>query len=289
MHILQFKQAGKRCIGVRIDENTAANLTEFSPDLPADVCSALASDHQKLLSEATRCLQSGGARVSLSDVELMPPLTNPDKIVCIGLNYRDHCEEVGLKPPTEPVVFSKFSSCISQSGDIPIPKVTKCIDYEVELVVVIAKKGKDIPEDEAMDYAFGYVAANDVSARDMVSFGPSARNGGQFLTAKALDQFCPLSSDLVTKDEIADVHNLSLSTTVNGEVKQSSNTGQLVFNVPQLISYVSSLFTLLPGDIILTGTPGGVGMGRKPPAYVNSGDVVEVTVEGVGKVTNKFV
>ncbi|XP_067941779.1 oxaloacetate tautomerase fahd2, mitochondrial-like [Watersipora subatra] len=285
MRILQFMQSEERFIGVRVDKEHIAKL---SPSFSTDVCTALANHGQeRLLAEAARCLQSGD-KIELSQVTLLPPVTNPDKVLCVGLNYRDHCKEVGLPLPAEPVLFSKFSSCITTSGDIPIPSVTKCIDWECELVAVIGKKAKNVKEADALDYVLGYTAANDVSARDMLGSKEQPRNGGQFLTAKALDNFCPLSFDIVTKDEILDVDNIPLSTSVNGEVRQNSNTKEMIFNVPNLIAYASSIFTLLPGDIILTGTPSGVGFGRKPPLFVKSGDVVEVAIEGVGKVVNRF-
>ncbi|KAF6040561.1 FAHD2A [Bugula neritina] len=208
MHILQFSQAGRHSIGVRVDDTNIINLNDFSPDLPTDVCSALCLDHKKLLTEAARCLQSTSSRISVDDVTLHPPITNPGKIIGIGLNYKDHCEEVGKPLPTEPLVFSKFSSCVTGSGEIQIPSATKGLDYECELVVVISKEARNVKEADAMEHVFGYTVANDLTARDMVS---ATKNGGQFLLAKSMDNFCPLFSDIVTKDEIEDVHNLNIS------------------------------------------------------------------------------
>jgi len=250
------------------------------------VCAALQAGPEKLIDAAKRCLESSHTQIPVKDVQMLPPISNPDKVVCIGLNYRDHAAEVGKDIPSEPLVFSKFSSTITRSGDIQIPPVTECLDYEVEMVLVVGKKARNVSEAEAMDYVFGYTAANDVSARDLVS---ETKNGGQFLLAKSLDNFCPLSDYIVTKDAVADIHNLKVTTKVNGEVRQNSSTNQLIFTVPKLIKYVSSLFTLLPGDIILTGTPGGVAMGMKPPKYLKSGDTVAIDIESIGTVTNKFI
>ncbi|KAF6031562.1 FAHD2A [Bugula neritina] len=292
MHILQFSQAGRHSIGVRVDDTNIINLNDFSPDLPADVCSALCLDHNNLLTEAVRCLDSAAEKISVNDVTLLPPITKPGNnllhhvIIVVGLNYKDHCVEVKEEIPTNPVVLcAKFSSCVTTSGEIPIPSATKCLDYECELAVVVAKKARNVKEENAMEYVFGYTAANDVSARDLMG---RTKNAARFLLSKSLDNFCPLSSDIVTKDEVEDVHNLNISSKVNGEVRQKSNTNQMIFKIPQIISFLSGCFTLLPGDIILTGTPGGTGKGFNPPKYLQSGDMVTIELQNIGTLTNTF-
>jgi len=217
---------------------------------------------------------------------LEAPITNMDKVICIGMNYIDHIAEQGGATPTEPLVFNKFPSCVAgPTEDLPHPKNTKKLDWEVELTVVIGTKCRDVDVDTAMNHVFGYTVAHDVSARDW----QLQRNGGQWLVGKAMDKFCPIGPAIVTSDEIEDPHNLKLSCTVNGKVRQSSSTGQLLFGVGELVSWVSKLTTLLPGDLILTGTPPGVGAFMKPPQFLAPGDLVECWVEGIGTIANRVV
>ena len=188
--------------------------------------------------------------------------------------------------PKEPVVFSKFSSTICGPNDIiPYPEPTKELDWEVELAIVIGKRGKDIPKDEAMNHIFGFTVAHDISARDW----QLRKNGGQWLAGKSMDNFCPLGPAIVTKDEIGDPHNLNLKCVVNGVTKQDSNTSQLIFKTEDIISWCSNLFTLLPGDVILTGTPPGVGVFAKPqPQFLTVGDEVKCSIEKIGTITNEI-
>ena len=209
---------------------------------------------------------------------LGPPLKNSSKIICVGLNYAKHAAESGMDVPKEPVIFFKAtSSIVGPNDDIVIPRDSEKTDWEVELAVVIGKKASYVEEQEAMDYIAGYVLHNDVSERAF-----QLEMGGQWVKGKSADTFAPIGPALVTKDEISDPHNLDLWLNVNGEVMQSSNTSDLIFNIPELVSYISRFMTLLPGDIISTGTPSGVGLGLDPPRYLQPGDVVELGIDQLG-------
>lgn len=225
-----------------------------------------------------------GASYRLSDVKLLPPLTDPEKIVCIGLNYHDHVIESNMQVPKVPVLFPKYNNClVGHEDEVVIPaEVTQC-DYEVELAVVIGKTAKRVPLESAMDYVFGYTVLNDVSARDI------QLNEPQWTRGKAIDGFAPTGPWIVTADEIADPGRLGVSLKLNGATMQDSNTKELIFDVPYLVSFLSNTMTLQPGDIISTGTPPGVGMGKKPQVWLKPGDVVEATVEGIGTLRNTFV
>ena len=233
------------------------------------------------LAKAAVAKSATNRRFLLSAVRLLAPVGDPGKIICVGQNYRDHCAEQNLPIPESAVIFSKYSTALNDpDGVISLPKVTKKADYEAEFAFVIGKKGKDILESEAMDYVAGYMCANDISARD-IQFADK-----QWVRGKTPDGFFPIGPFLVTKDEIADPHNLPISLKLNGKIMQSSNTSNLVFNVPFLIAYLSQTMTLLPGDIITTGTPGGVGVFRDPPIFLKSGDTLEVAIEGLGTLRN---
>lgn len=231
-----------------------------------------------------KIVATGENVIPRSDIVLTAPITNPDKVICIGMNYRDHCLEQGAPIPTEPVVFNKFPSCIVGPEDpLPFPEVTQELDWEVELAIVIGKKGKNISESDAMNYVLGFTTAHDVSARDW----QLKKNAGQWLIGKAMDGFCPLGPAIVTKDEIGDPHNLKVRCDVNGKTMQDSNTNQLVFKTEAILAWVSKFFTLLPGDVILTGTPPGVGVFMKPPQFLKRGDVVVCDIEKIGSTRNK--
>ncbi len=220
----------------------------------------------------------------LAEVTLLAPLPRPGKLLCIGLNYRDHAAEVEMALPERPVLFSKFPSCVVGPGAaIELPSISKEVDYEAELAVVIGREAKGVAEEDAMEYVAGYTLMNDVSARD------AQMGDGQWVRGKSFDTFAPMGPALVTKDEISAPHRLRISLRLNGEIMQHSTTGNLVFNIPQLISFLSQAITLEPGDVIATGTPPGVGMSRKPQIYLKDGDQVEVEVEGVGVLENPVV
>lgn len=220
----------------------------------------------------------------ISDVRIKAPLTDPEKMIFIGLNYYDHAKESNMEVPKVPVLFPKYNNSIIGPDDkVIIPKeVTQC-DYEVELAVVIGKTAKHVPIELAMDVVFGYTIINDVSSRD-IQLGES-----QWTRGKAIDTFAPMGPCIVTSDEIPDPQQLKLSLKLNGEVMQESSTKELIFNVPYLISFLSKTITLSPGDIISTGTPSGVGMGQNPPVWLKDGDVTEAVVEGIGTLRNHYV
>lgn len=214
-----------------------------------------------------------------ADVRLGSPVARPSKIICIGLNYVDHCHETGAPIPTEPIIFFKSTTSLCGPNDnVIIPKGSEKTDWEVELAFVVGKKASYVEEAEALDYVAGYALLNDYSERAF-----QIEMGGQWAKGKGCDTFAPLGPVLATQDEIADVNNLPMWLTVNGKKFQNSNTSNLVFKIPFLVHYLSQFMTLLPGDIISTGTPPGVGLGIKPdPIYVKAGDVIELGIEGLG-------
>ncbi|HSJ57527.1 MAG TPA: fumarylacetoacetate hydrolase family protein [Anaerolineae bacterium] len=217
-----------------------------------------------------------------TDLELLSPVPHPSKVVAVGVNYLDHCREAGIEPPDSPVLFAKFSTAVIGPAQ-PIvwdPELTNKVDYEAELAVVIGTEARHIPAERALDVVFGYMCANDVSARDL------QRSDGQWVRAKSLDTFCPLGPHLVTADETPDPGALRIASRVNGVTMQDSSTSEMLFGVPVLIEFITRAFTLLPGDVILTGTPAGVGAYRKPALFLQHGDVVEIEIEGLGVLRN---
>lgn len=222
--------------------------------------------------------------VAVRDALIGPPISDPDKIVCLGLNYREHAAEASLEEPEAPMLFAKYrNSLIGPDNPIIIPRASEKVDYEGELAVVIGRQCKEVSEEEALDYVSGYMALNDVSARDL------QLKTSQWMAGKALDTFAPCGPALVPAVEVEGVQNLDISTRVNGETVQQANTSMMIFSVRQTISFISSLMTLEPGDIIATGTPSGVGFKRNPPLFLTDGDVVEVDIEGVGTLRNPVV
>jgi len=220
----------------------------------------------------------------LSSVKLCAPIPKPTKIICVGLNYRDHAIESKMEIPSRPTIFSKYNNTVIGSGDnIVIPKNTEKPDYEAEFAFVIGKGGRHIKAENWKEHVFGYMNLNDVSARD-VQLAVS-----QWVMGKTFDTFAPMGPWLVTADEVADPHNLSISLTVNGETLQNSNTKELIFKIPYLVEFLSSIMTLEAGDIVSTGTPSGVGFSYNPPKWLKPGDEVVVTVEGLGSLRNTCV
>ncbi len=210
---------------------------------------------------------------------LGPCIARPSKIVCVGLNYADHAKESGLEPPKEPILFFKSTtSIVGPNDDLVIPRNSQKTDWEVELAVVIGKRASYVSEADAMHHVAGYALHNDYSEREF-----QLERGGQWVKGKSCDTFAPLGPFMATRDEIPDPHNLKLWLKVNGVMRQNSTTAQMIFNVPQLVSYISQFMTLAPGDIISTGTPPGVGLGFKPPIFLKPGDVVELGIEGLGE------
>lgn len=215
-----------------------------------------------------------------------PCVTNPEKLICVGLNYRKHAEETNAKIPEYPILFNKFNNTLTGHGhDVELPVTSKEVDYEAELAIVIGRPTKHVSEEEALDHVFGYCVVNDLSARDL------QLRTNQWMLGKVCDGFSPLGPELVTADEIPDPNNLQISCHVNGEQRQNSNTSDMIFNCKQIISYLSRHLTLKPGDVILTGTPEGVVLGYPPEkrVYLQPGDVVTVSIEKLGSITNKMV
>ncbi|SFE13167.1 2-keto-4-pentenoate hydratase/2-oxohepta-3-ene-1,7-dioic acid hydratase (catechol pathway) [Paenibacillus catalpae] len=221
-----------------------------------------------------------------SEVVYGPCVPEPGKIICIGLNYRKHAEETNMPLPEYPILFSKFNNALAAHGeDVPLPKSTQKVDYEAELAIVIGRTAKNVSVDKALDYVFGYCASNDLSARDLQT------RTSQWLAGKSCDKFAPIGPYLVSKDEVGDPNALRISCSVNGEVRQDSNTSDMIFNCKEIVSYISQCMTLSPGDIILTGTPEGVVMGYPPEkqVYLQAGDVVTIEIEKLGALTNRMV
>lgn len=223
-----------------------------------------------------------GAHSGAQPDAVMAPLATPATVIAIGLNYSDHCREFGVEPPTSPVVFSKKASSVIADGD-PIRwkrSITEKVDWEAELAVIIGQTVREVSPENALDAVFGYTVINDVTARDIQS------TEQQWVRGKSLDTFCPMGPVVVTADDIPNPQNLPILSRVNGEIMQQSNTSEMIFSVAELISRLSHSFTLVPGDIIATGTPLGVGAFRTPPRFLGEGDVVEVAVEGIGSLVN---
>ncbi|KAG5670051.1 hypothetical protein PVAND_000337 [Polypedilum vanderplanki] len=223
-------------------------------------------------------------KIKTSDVKLLPPILNPQKIVCIGLNYRGHCDEQKIEYPKEPVFFAKFqSSLIGPTDDIIAHTITSKMDWEVELAVVIGSKASKVKRENAMDHVFGYTIAQDITAREW-----QKKNGGQWLISKSMDTFCPLGPCIAHKSEL-DASDLTIKCSVNGEIKQCGKTSEFIFPIDDIISRLTQSITLLPGDLILTGTCSGVGVFRNPREFLRIGDVIESEIEGIGKMINTIV
>lgn len=275
---------GNRIVGVADEGQKFVDLVAADASFPPTMIDLLSIEDG--LKQASAAFEAGLSKELFAEGNLLAPVPVPGKVICIGLNYRDHAEESGLDVPSEPVCFSKFSSTvIGPDAAIELPPSSQQVDYEAELVVVIGKSGRDIPQDRALEHVAGYMNGHDVSARDW----QIGRPGGQWLLGKTPDTFAPLGPYLVTADEIPNPENLRVQLRLNGETMQDSNTTQLIFGIDRLIAHVSALFTLSPGDVIFTGTPPGVGMARKPPVFLKPGDVVEVEIEGLGVLRNPVI
>ena len=225
-----------------------------------------------------------GIVYAIERIELLSPVLRPSKVICLGLNYRDHAAEAGMAVPEYPVLFHKVAgSLIGHNQPIVVPRISSQIDYEGELAIIIGRRGKYIAEDEAISYVAGYSVANDVSARDL-QFRTS-----QWTTGKMLDTFGPLGPALVTRDEVQDPNALAIKTTLNGQVMQNASTADMIFRVPYIVSYISGITTLEPGDVIMTGTPPGIGNTRTPQVFMKPGDTVTVEIERLGILTNPLV
>jgi len=274
MKLIRFGEAGQEKPGVLIN------------DKRIDV-SSIVTDYNEAffenggLAKLQEALKNNTSFPEVSnDIRLGSPVARPSKIICIGLNYVDHCEETGAAIPEEPIIFFKSTTSLCGPNDnLIIPKNSDKTDWEVELAFVVGKKASYVAEEDALDYLAGYCLLNDYSERAF-----QIERGGQWAKGKGCDTFAPLGPILATADEIEDVNNLSMWLTVNGKKFQNSNTSNLIFKIPFLIHYLSQFMTLLPGDVVSTGTPPGVGLGIKPdPVYIKAGDVIELSIEGLGK------
>lgn len=275
MKLIRFGEAGKELPGIEDPSGKRLDCSSFGEDWNE---AFFGSEGLDRLSQWLKTKQSSLKEIPAGS-RLGSPVARPSKILCIGLNYRKHAEEAGMPVPEAPILFMKASSSLCGPFDnIFIPRNSTQTDWEVELAVVIGKRAKYVTKENAYDYIAGYCVHNDVSERDF-----QLRHGGQWTKGKSADHFAPLGPYLVTKEEIPDPHQLSLWLEVNGELLQNSNTGDLIFDIPTLISYVSNYMTLLPGDVISTGTPSGVGMGLKEPRYLKAGDRVRLGIEGLGE------
>ena len=264
------------------------DLHAADPSLPPTVRQLLALDAaQRTAHIEAACKRKEAVRYEGVRVKLLAPVIDPQKIVCVGLNYTDHAIESGMPIPKEPVLFSKFPSSLIGHGDnIVLPKVSAKVDYEAELVIVVGKRGRHLTPENAWDHIAGYTVGHDVSARDW----QLEKDGKQWMAGKTFDTFAPCGPVLVTADEIGDPHALPISLRLNGQTMQKSNTNQMIFRANQILAYISQIFTLEPGDLIFTGTPPGVGIAHKPnPVWLKPGDVVEVEIEGLGILRNPVV
>src|SRR5215210_3856465 len=226
--------------------------------------------------------EPGEDTVSLAEARIHAPIARPQKVIGIGLNYEDHAAETGADIPEKPIVFAKYPTAVIGPGEtIRIPPITEQADYEAELAVVIGRAARSVSESEALGYVFGYMNANDVSSRDL-----QFSEGGQWTRSKSIDTFCPLGPYIATRDEIEDPQNLSVRCILNGEVMQDGTTEKMIFSVAELISFLSQAMTLVPGDVIVTGTPPGVGSARDPQVWLKDGDEVTIEIEGLGALTN---
>jgi 2,4-didehydro-3-deoxy-L-rhamnonate hydrolase len=275
MKLIRFGHATQEKPGLELPDGKRIDTSAFGEDYTEQF---FATDGISRLKKWLQTNQSGCPVVS-KDTRLGPPVTRPSKIVCIGLNYSDHAKESNMQLPAEPVVFFKSTTAICGPNDnLVIPKNSKKTDWEVELAVLIGKKASYIEEKDAASYIGGYLLHNDYSEREF-----QIERSGQWVKGKSCDTFAPLGPWLATPDEIADINNVRLWLTVNGKTVQDGNSCNLVFKIPFLISYLSQFMTLLPGDIISTGTPAGVGLGQKPaPWYLKPGDVIELGIDGLG-------
>ncbi len=271
---------GPRIAAMR--DKDVIDLHDADPSLPHCPKAFLAAGAEAI-AQAEKAIES--ARSITSPITLLPPVPSPEKMLCIGLNYADHARETNATPPPCPVLFNKLpSALLPHEGTVLLPKVSRQVDYEAELVLVIGRGGRYIAESDALGHVAAYCCGNDVSARDWQRNKP----GGQWMAGKSFDTFAPLGPWMITADEIPDPGKLHIQLRLNGQVMQDSNTAELIFPVAHLVSYISQVCTLKPGDLIFTGTPGGVGMGRNPEVYLKPGDVTEIEIEQIGILRNRF-
>lgn len=277
MRLVTFTHQGRTRVG-RLEAEAVVDLS--AGGLPQELAALLAAEDGMALAAA-----ASGPSLPLADVRLEAPVQSPPKILGVGLNYADHVEELGREKPAVPMIFNKQSTSVAGPFDpVHLPRVSDKLDYEGELAMVIGRRCRHVPRDRAHEVIAGYMTANDVSVRDWQIRSPT------FTMGKSFDTHCPIGPALVSVDEIgASPLRLELRTWVNGELRQHSNTNQLIFDCFDLVEHLSSAFTLLPGDIIVTGTPGGVAAAMKPPRWLTPGDVVRIEIEGIGVIENRVI
>lgn len=280
MKLLTFEDDGVYRLGVL----TAKGVLDISNDF--ETIQEVMANKEKAEALIDFYLEDENVELfSVKDLKLGPVVQNPEKIICVGVNYRRHAEEMKIEAPTAPILFSKFNNTLAAHGDtIAIPRGATTVDYEGELAIIIGKEGRNISRDDAMDYVFGYSNANDVSERN------SQFSTSQWLVGKTYDGFCPIGPYIVTLDDLGEPHKLRIKTYVNNELRQDSNTNDMIFKTKTLISHISEHMTLKPGDIILTGTPEGVASGYKGSVkpWIKDGDEVVVEIESLGRLVNRF-
>jgi 2,4-didehydro-3-deoxy-L-rhamnonate hydrolase len=275
MKLIRFGEPGLEKPGVLLQNGSAVDASAVTSDFNEEFFG------NGGLKELSSWLQKNDAPATHvpPSVRFGPPIGRPSKIVCIGLNYRDHAAETKAQPPKEPVLFLKATtSLVGPNDPLMIPKGSSKVDWEVELAVIIGKRALYVPKEKALDYVAGYALHNDYSERQF-----QLERGGQWVKGKSADTFAPLGPFLATPDEVPSVGGLAMWLKVNGTMRQNGSTSNMIFDVPTLISYVSQFMTLLPGDVISTGTPAGVGLGMNPPVYLKEGDVVELGIKGLGE------
>lgn len=279
MKLIRFGEPGREKPGVLLKDGSRLDASAIGLDYNEQF---FEGDGLKELDSWLRKSKNSAAQVNRS-VRLGPPICRPSKIVCIGLNYRDHAAETKAEPPKEPVLFFKSTtSLVGPNDPLVIPRNSTKVDWEVELAVIIGKRTVYVPKAKALEHIAGYALHNDYSERSF-----QLERGGQWVKGKSADTFAPLGPFLATPDEIKNPGNLRMWLSVNGTKRQNSSTANMIFDVATLVSYVSEFMTLLPGDVISTGTPAGVGLGMNPPVYLRSGDVVELGIEGLGESRQK--
>lgn len=279
MKLIRFGEVNKEKTGVIIDDEYY-DTSGFGEDYNEQFFEADGLNRLKKYLDANK----GKLEKVSKDVRLGSPVARPSKIICIGLNYADHAKETGAKTPTEPIIFFKSTSALcGPNDDVIIPKTSEKTDWEVELAVVISKKASYVEEADAENYIAGYCLHNDLSERAF-----QIERNGQWVKGKSCDTFAPMGPWLATPDEIKDINNLRLWLTVNGKTMQDGNTSNLIFKIPFIISYLSQFMSLLPGDIISTGTPAGVGLGMNPQVYLKAGDIMELGIDGLGISSQKL-
>jgi len=274
MKLIRHGNPGQEKPGLLLADGRVIDTSAFTPDYNEAFFAGDALDALRQWAAS----QADFAPVVNPGTRLGPPFARPSKLICIGLNFRDHAAETGAPIPPEPIIFFKATSAICGPNDpLVIPRGSEKTDWEVELAIVIGRQAAYIAKEDALSHVAGYVLHNDYSERAF-----QLERGGQWVKGKSCDSFAPLGPFLATTDEIADVNALPMWLKVNGEIRQNGNTSNLIFDVPTIVSYLSQFMSLLPGDVISTGTPAGVGLGLKPPVFLKPGDVVELGIEGLG-------